>query len=250
MAERPLLEAVVFDAGGTLVRLDYEWMSDAIADLGRTVPPHALRRGEIAGRRAYDASRGQPGALDPQFAALGLQGDTTAYFVAMLAAAGVKEAMIAPLLERFVARHRERGLWTRPAEGARRTLDALREGPLRLACVSNSDGRADRALTDCGVRDGLEFVVDSQVVGIEKPDPGIFRIALERLGVPADRALYVGDLRAVDEVGARAAGMHFVLIDPWMDYGADGARIAAIDALPAWLAERFTLPADRAGGSR
>jgi putative hydrolase of the HAD superfamily len=241
VTERPALEAVVFDAGGTLVRLDFEWMSDALADLGLTITPRALRRGEVEGRRRYDASRGAP--ADPRHAALGLHGDTVAYFEGMLEAAGVRDGARATALERFFERHRALNLWTRPCEGARGALDALMATPLRLACVSNSDGRAERQLTDCGVREGLEFVVDSQLEGVEKPDPRIFAVALGRLGVAAARALYVGDIRSVDEDGARAAGMHFVLIDPWMDYGEGEHRVDAIAALPGWIAEHFTLPA-------
>ena len=98
--------------------------------------------------------------------------------------------------------------------------------------------------------EGLEFVVDSQVEGVEKPDPRIFRIALERLGVAASRALYVGDIRAVDEAGARAAGMHFVLIDPYGDYGdASVDSIARIALLPAWVSERFSVSESSRRGS-
>ncbi len=250
MAERPRLEAVIFDAGGTLVRLDFEWMSDVLADFDRTIPPRALRRSEIEGRRWYDASRGRPAAAEPRHAALGVHGDTAAYFTGMLAAAGAPEAIVPRVLERFFARHLERGLWTRPCEGARAALDALAALPLRLACVSNSDGRAEAHLADCGVREGLEFVVDSKQVGIEKPDPRIFALALERLGVAPERSLYVGDIRSVDEVGARAAGMHFVLLDPGMDYGEGDARIPAIDALAPWVTAHFELPETRAGAPR
>jgi HAD superfamily hydrolase (TIGR01509 family) len=246
MPERPALDAVVFDAGGTLVRLDFEWMSDAIADLGQTVTPLALRRGEVEGRRRYDASRGGQVPSDPRLSPLGVGGDSLAYFAGLLEAAGVKPAHRAALLERLIARQQATGLWTRAAEGARATLDALGATGLRAACVSNSDGRAERHLADCGVREGLEFVVDSQLEGVEKPDPRIFRIALDRLGVAPERALYVGDIRSVDEAGARAAGMHFVLIDPWMEYGDGGLRIAAIRDLPDLLAGSFTLPPPRA----
>ena len=117
----------------------------------------------------------------------------------------------------------------------------------RLACVSNSDGRAEEALEAAGVRAGLEFVVDSHLVGFEKPDPRIFRLALEGLGVPAERALYVGDIRSIDELGARAAGMRFALIDPWMDYGDPEISIPAIRELPYWITTNFGLPAPKAG---
>ncbi|MFI5372734.1 MAG: HAD-IA family hydrolase, partial [Candidatus Eisenbacteria bacterium] len=122
-------------------------------------------------------------------------------------------------------------------------LDWVAARGLRRAVVSNSDGRAEQHLRHSGVRSGLEFVVDSHVVGVEKPDPRIFTIALERLEVEPERALYVGDVRSVDETGARAAGMRFVLLDPYGDYGADGVdRIATISDLPPWIERTFQLP--------
>jgi putative hydrolase of the HAD superfamily len=166
-----------------------------------------------------------------------------AYFGGALAAAGVPEDRVAPLVDAFLAREKSRGLWSRPMEGARAAIDGVGELGLRRAVVSNSDGRAEWHLRHSEVLDGIEFVVDSKLVGVEKPDPAIFRIALEKLGIPAERALYVGDIRSVDERGSRAAGMPFVLIDPWQDYGAPGAEaIRSIADLPAWVRERFDVP--------
>ena len=55
-------------------------------------------------------------------------------------------------------------------------------------------------------------MLDSALVGVEKPDPAIFRAALDALGVAPAEALYVGDLYEVDVVGARAAGMPAALL--------------------------------------
>jgi HAD superfamily hydrolase (TIGR01509 family) len=244
VADRPLLEAVVFDAGGTLVRLDFEWMAAAVTSLGAPLDAATLRRAEIEGRRRYDASAGHAAGPGEPHPPLGTRGDTHAYFAGMLEAAGVAPGVLDAALERFSARQAERGLWSRPMEGAREAIDGVAALGLRRAVVSNSDGRAESHLVECGVREGIEFVVDSQIVGVEKPDPHIFRMALERLGVAASRALYVGDIRSVDEAGARAAGMHFVLIDPYGDYGNGGMdSISGIDRLAAWLGARFDLPA-------
>jgi len=239
---RPPLEAVVFDAGGTLVRLDFEWMAGTVTRLGFPLDVATLRRGEVAGRRAYDASEGRPPAPGEPAPPLGSGGSTEAYFIGMLAACDVPGAVFDAAHDAFLARQRDHGLWMRPAEGARATLDALIARRVRLACVSNSDGRAEATLAACGVREGLEFVVDSHVVGVEKPDPRIFAIALERLGLAPERALYVGDIASVDAVGARAAGMPFTLIDPQGDYAPPGvASIAAIGDLPEHLVQRFEL---------
>lgn len=233
MSARPALEAVVFDAGGTLVRLDYEWMAALLAGLGVATSPPALRRAEIAGRRAYDA-----GARDGRLAA------AEVYWAGIVAAAGCP-ADVVPAAVAAMRRRQDSDafLWARPMEGARAAIDGLARLGLALACVSNADGRAEEHLVRGGVREGLAFVIDSHVVGIEKPDPRIFALALDRLGVAAERALYVGDLRCVDEAGPRAAGMHHVVLDPFGDY-ADGApAVATIADLPAWVAANFDVRA-------
>ncbi len=247
MAERPALDAVVFDAGGTLVRLDFEWIGDMLAELGVSVTPAQLRHGEVRGRRMYDAAARGPGAgkrAEPH-PPLGGAAPTETYFAGMLEAAGCRHPVLEEAMERMWARARsDQFLWARPMEGARAALDALPALGLRRCCVSNSDGRAEEHLVRFGMREGLEFVVDSQRVGVEKPDPRIFAIALEKLGVAPERALYVGDIRSVDEVGSRAAGMHFVLVDPFGDYGTPGsACIASLDRLPAFILKTFTTPA-------
>ena len=242
---RPEIEAVVFDAGGTLVRLDLEWMSEMLAELGVHATFEELRRAEVHGRRRYDAMAGPA----PRTPALGLHpplgsvGPAIAYFSGLLEAAGCRHPLLEEALERIQARQVPPSfLWARPMEGAREALDQLRAAGVRMCCVSNSDGRAELHLTTFGVRDGLEFVVDSQLVGVEKPDPRIFAIAHEKLGVPAARTVYVGDIRSVDAAGARGAGMHFVLVDPFGDYAApDQLSVRRLDELPALLASHFTL---------
>ena len=75
-------------------------------------------------------------------------------------------------------------------------------------------------LQGLGLGRHLDFVIDSSQVGVEKPDPRIFRIALERAGMAATDAVYVGDLYSVDVLGARAAGLNAILMDPGACWGA------------------------------
>jgi putative hydrolase of the HAD superfamily len=251
MSERGGLDAVVFDAGGTLIRLDYEWMAEDFERHGIIVPADALRRAEVAGRRAYDASTGT-GRDDGTIGGTpGHRGDVRAYFGGTMEAAGVPAAVIAPAVERWLARERDHGLWARRMEGAREAIDALSAMGYRMAVVSNSDGRAEQHLAGAGMLGGIEFVVDSHLVGIEKPDPGIFAIAIGRLGTDPARTLFVGDIRSVDEAGARAAGMPFVLLDPLRDYAAPGgARIDGMHQLAEWVAATFERPRDAAREGR
>jgi HAD superfamily hydrolase (TIGR01509 family) len=245
MLELPALDAVVFDAGGTLVRLDFEWMAECVTEVDGARGAETMRRAEIEGRRRYDVSADRQEHVAGTDPPLGGHGDIRAYFMGMLEAAGVSPGAREAVYERFHVRQiGPLGLWSRPMEGARAAIDGVGALGLRRAVVSNSDGRAEWHLENSGVRGGLEFVVDSQIVGVEKPDPRIFAIALERLGVAPERALYVGDIRSVDEKGSRAAGMHFVLIDPYGDYGDPSVHsIASIAALPEWVQSRFSVPA-------
>lgn len=86
-------------------------------------------------------------------------------------------------------------------------LDAL-HGEVPLGVISN--GPADiqwEKLERFGLRRFFDAVVISGEVGVEKPDPSIFRLALERLGVEAPRSAHVGDNLEADVRGALQAGL-------------------------------------------
>ena len=91
--------------------------------------------------------------------------------------------------------------------------DLARRGYV-LGVISNSNGTVEGALEEVGLRRHLAFVIDSAVAGVEKPDPRIFRLALERGGVEAADATYIGDLYHIDVRGAEGAGLNAVLLDP------------------------------------
>lgn len=106
-------------------------------------------------------------------------------------------------------------------------LARLRAAGARLAVVSNWDISLHDVLERTDLRRLVDAVVISAELGVAKPDPAIFRAALERLGVPADGALHVGDSVEHDVAGARAAGIEAVLV---VRDGADapaGVRVVA-----------------------
>jgi putative hydrolase of the HAD superfamily len=86
---------------------------------------------------------------------------------------------------------------------------------VHVAVVSNSEGMLESLFDELGILRAIDLVVDSGVVGIEKPDARIFRIALDYFGVPPARALHLGDNFVTDVVGARAAGVRVALVDPF-----------------------------------
>lgn len=112
--------------------------------------------------------------------------------------------------------------WSRVAPGAIETLCAIADQQLPIAIVSNANGTIEadlKAFNICQVGPGagtcVVAVIDSTVVGVAKPDPAIFRFALDAAGVPPERSLFVGDSVAIDLAGARAAGIDAVHFDPF-----------------------------------
>jgi putative hydrolase of the HAD superfamily len=118
-------------------------------------------------------------------------------------------------------------------------LEVLDEAGLLLGVVSNFEEWLDGLLEVVGVRDRFDVRVISGVEGIEKPDPRIFELALERAGVEAARSVYVGDNPEFDVGPALAVGMVPVLIDRRDRFpDAAGARIRSMHELPAILGVR------------
>jgi putative hydrolase of the HAD superfamily len=195
------LRAVLFDAGNTLVFLDYARLAQEVGStLGLPLTGEGLSQHVLAASRAMEAATGS----DQQRAA--------AYLEALFLLGGVPPERLGEVRECLGRMHRERHLWSSVAERSADALQKLRNAGLRLGVVSNSDGRVEQALQAAGLRNYFDVVIDSALVGVEKPDPRIFYAALDALGVAPNEALYVGDLYEIDVVGARAAGMEAVLL--------------------------------------
>lgn len=199
------------------------------AALGLPLTGPGLAAGARAAARAMEAPR----ASDRERAA--------AYLEVLFLEAGVPAARMAEVRETLTRLHGERHLWSGVAADTPGALSRLRSAGLRLGVVSNSDGRVEEALEAAGLRRYLDVVVDSTLAGVEKPDPAIFRTALDALGVPASQALYVGDLYDVDVIGANAAGIPAVLLlEPGGVAPAGCAAVGSIGALADdLLKERF-----------
>ena len=99
-----------------------------------------------------------------------------------------------------------------PFDDAQPLLEALRRQGVQTGVVSNGRANFQRAkLAHSGLLPLLDVVVISEAAGCKKPDPRIFRLALDALGCPAEAAIFVGDSEETDVRGAKSAGMFAVL---------------------------------------
>ncbi|MGV3618577.1 MAG: HAD family hydrolase [Fimbriimonas sp.] len=112
-------------------------------------------------------------------------------------------------------------------------LDELQAAGIRVAVVSNWDYSLHRVLRMFGIYDRFDAVLASLEEGVEKPDPRLFRICLDRLGVAPEAALHIGDNPLDDVEGAQAAGMRAVLIDRT---GATAGAITSLREALIWSA--------------
>ena len=220
------MRAVLFDLGNTLHHLDHDWIAGCISAHGHPATGRQVHEAEYRGKADVDArfrARTDAGTDSSRH---------TDYVGIILEALGVPVASRAAIADALQAENRANSLWRVVLDDTDGVLEALRARGLQLAVVSNADGRVPAALAASGLHRHFGAVIDSHLVGVEKPDPRIFQLALDQLGVPAGEALFVGDIYEIDVVGARRAGMDAVLIDRLSRYGeVDCRRIAHLREL-------------------
>jgi putative hydrolase of the HAD superfamily len=113
-------------------------------------------------------------------------------------------------------------------------MHSLRRAGYRLGLISNFEEWLEEMLVELEVGELFDVRVISGVEGVEKPDPKIFEVALERAGVWATAAVHVGDSPVLDVEPAKSVGMHPILLDRWDRYpDATVARVRSLAELPA-----------------
>lgn len=192
------LDAVTVDGFGTLVELE-----SPVARLQAALEARAVSRSEaqiaeaFAAEARYYRPRSHQGRDAASLATLRL--DCVQVFLDQLATTIEPSSFI----DAFVG-----SLVFHPAPGAIAALERARAAGLRVGVVSNWDCSLADTLGSIGLTSYLDTVVTSAEAGVPKPGEEPYRLALERLGAAPSRALHIGD-EADDELGARAAGMHF-----------------------------------------
>ena len=220
------LDAYLFDAGGVLVLPDPTVLAPLLVPYGGS--PDI----EVHIRAHYAAMAAKSAANSPEM----FWDDYNHEYVRRVGVGAEELDVAAVVLERT----RSAWLWRWPIASSVTALRQLHEAGVPIGVVSNASGQiADvlRRFGVCQVGPGdhtpVRVIVDSHVVGVAKPSPAIFDHALHLFdGIAPSRIGYVGDSVTMDVAGARAAGLHPILIDPYDDHpDADFDRVRSLTEL-------------------
>jgi len=223
-----MIKAVFFDWLDTVAHPEpdrHELFYQVAQELGVELPPQRLRKG------IYAAENQAPAGAPPRWSEGKDEAPFIRYQEILSAEVGVKlsrEVMLE--VTRRVSQLARSATWVL-YDDVLPTVKALKQRGLILGLISNIYlGRA-------GLETYLDFVVTSKEAGADKPESPIFLLALERAGVNASEAVYVGDQYQTDVLGARGVGITPILIDRYdlMPEVSDCPRIHSLTELAQYL---------------
>jgi len=229
------IHSIFLDAGNTLLFPQLEAVIHDLAQADIPAQVEHFHQAEREGKRKLDE------ALWPQIRSGNVPRSSnglywTHYLSALMEQIDAPESMRPTAIEIVVNRFRDIHTWSRVLPETVPVLTTLKSAGYSLAVISNSDGSVEGELQRAGLRKYLDFVIDSAIVGVEKPHPEIFQIALERARLKPQEAIYVGDTYATDIGGAQLAGLRGVLLDRVGAYPeASCPRITSLSHLTALL---------------
>ncbi|MDQ1467063.1 MAG: putative hydrolase of the superfamily [Actinomycetota bacterium] len=226
------IEAVLLDVGGIFHLPSHEHVLGACRRAGFAPDPTRLDRAHYRGTTAFHTR--YSGELPWQELWDG-------YLSAYVSELDVADDVRADVLEHLHAEFAVGAMWSRVVPGSVDDLRALSATGVRLGVISNADGTVGARLREQevlqvgpGLGVPVECLIDSGEVGVQKPDPRIFKIALDAMSLRPEQAWYVGDMPGIDVVGARAAGVHPFVIDPYgFHAGRDYESVASLREIAA-----------------
>jgi 2-haloalkanoic acid dehalogenase type II len=217
-------EVILFDLGDTLMYFNGDWQevfSRALQVMERSLRSSGIPVDEEFTTRFWERMQAYYKERDTEFI------EYTMHYVlrTLLDESGFQQTSDEFLKTALAKLHGVTQKHWIPEEDGLATLQALRERGFRLAAISNaSDDQNTQDLVDkLGGRPYFEMILSSAGVGIRKPNPKIFQLALEKMNAAPNAAAMVGDTLGADILGARNAGIYSI-----------------------WLTRRANTPANRA----
>lgn len=199
-ATRIAVRAVLFDVGHTILFPDDRFLYTlAVAHGGKMPFADFVLHGARAKEAAY---RENP--FDPY----------KRWFAAWMTGAGVPREALPEIYAAVIDRHKHGQLWDTLESSIPEILTELRVRGFTLGIISNADGTIAAMLERFELDHYFSCIIDSGMVGVEKPDARIFLLACKALDIEPAACVYIGDQVSVDMIGASQVSMAAILLDP------------------------------------
>ena len=223
------LKAIFFDVGNTLLFPDWNQMLAGLHQRKIVPGREQLQSIERRTKNEFDTLLQSGSAVDHGFWYI--------FYSHLLELLAIQDDA---LRDQLVNATRISANWCVIRPGTRDVLRRLAKR-YRLGVISNADGQIAQVLERCGIADCFETIVDSGIVGYEKPHHAIFEAALREMGSAAGESMYVGDIYSVDYLGATAVGIRAMLMDVCGAYRErEWPRVESLEELEKKLAEQLT----------
>ena len=230
------IRAVFLDAGNTLVFPRLELIIADLKEHGHAATAEDFYVAERVAKRKLDDW------LWPQIRAGDVPEQIDYYYWSeylreLTSRLGAPESERGELTRRLIESFQNIQLWSRVMLETPAFLERLLAQGYILGVISNSVGTLEEQLVHLDLARYFQAILDSAIVGIQKPHPGIFKLGLQRAGVESSEAIFVGDTYATDVGGAQLAGLTGVLMDSVGAYpDANCPRISSLPELERILA--------------
>jgi HAD superfamily hydrolase (TIGR01549 family) len=196
------MKAVTFDFGQTLAELDYGFLQRRLGERGVAFDPTGGRAAAPAAWRLYGTKKDAGHALAWR-----------AMIEHILAGGGLEAGAALELGAWLWDEQPRQNLWRMPIPGMIELVRELRQQAVPVGIISNSEGHLAELVEELDWSSDFDVIVDSGRVGIDKPDPRIFRHAASSLSVPVEALLHVGDSWEADVQGALGVSASAVWFD-------------------------------------
>lgn len=216
------IKTLFLDAGNTLVSMDLEWFASELEKFDIHYPVEDLKRAEASARPIVSSAIQRLKSTESK--------STSVFYIRSVLnclpdSSSVSEAqmdkVVNHMLTAISADGQTQRVWNNILPGVPEALKILKDAGLQLSVVSNSNGTVREILESLDLDSYFGEIFDSHIIGYEKPDPRIFFHSIETSKADPETTVHVGDLYHVDVIGARAANIEAVLLDPfgdWEDY--------------------------------
>lgn len=202
------VKLILFDVGNTILNINYIYISNVLNSFGYNISARKVKNAEIKARYFMDEYYCNKKASTESLSSFEL------YTNKVMENLDITDKRQRKKIISFLKqKHLQSNIYDYVEKGTKKLLKYFYLNNFQMGVVSNSRGDVKYLLERCGLKKYFDLIIDSEEVGVEKPDKKIFELALDYYKVSPEETVYIGDMYYIDIIGAQKAGINTILID-------------------------------------